>query len=408
MSSGAQENSTNNQHEHPLDSTLVAQTYPRDPAYYFEDASTVLLVGGVLFKVQLSLLMPDPKPENYDFDSCIKYLLGDPNTQLSSRGATDADAVPIPNVSARQFRHLLLALLGRPGTPEYAALFTDAQNPDRHTQEVFVRYLDIGTLARRFKIDSLGSWAQSQLRLLFKSPRPLSSNTWNKDTLLEILAFGKLWDTQFTAETETFVRFILMPSISSHLPTPNSVNIDTCASLYKDPRLAKNNHGFYGWLIAVILSRRHISAVWLNQLSRDDRLVLYALQAELMEDVQGSGYIFAAALLRTLQRSLKVTSCSACSPHISAAQKSAFGPLGDLRSGAPLDHIKHLAELPYYSQVFAETIGSPTWSCDSKCWESALVKTDELLEKIFRALNEAHESLTSNPHWQFASRSSVP
>lgn len=25
--------------------------YPRDPTYYFEDGSTILLVGGVLFKV---------------------------------------------------------------------------------------------------------------------------------------------------------------------------------------------------------------------------------------------------------------------------------------------------------------------------------------------------------------------
>lgn len=280
------------------------------------------------------------------------------------------------------------------------AFFTAAQSPDRHTQDAFVQYLDVGTLAHRFGMNNLGSWAQSQLRLLFKSARTLSNNTWEKDILLQTLTFGRLSDQQFAFETGAFVRFMLAPSISSKLPRPDAVNLGTCVSLYKDTSFLENEQTTFGWVVAVILSQGHLSDVWKKDLSLDHRLALYATRIEITECPAGYSSSSTIGYQVCALKRTKKTRCYNCSSKLSTARKSSFDQISDQSS--PSGSIQDLVDLPYYRQVFAESIDSHAWSCGLDCRSNALDEVDTEIEDVFCRLSSLHKRFIKSVYHIYA------
>ncbi|CAE6477738.1 unnamed protein product [Rhizoctonia solani] len=149
-------------------------TYPRDPKYYLNSGNVVLLIERVLFKIDVSILKAEIGPWGFYGLSPVQLLVGHNKQTLGTRGSFDP--VVVPEIKAQQFRHLLLALLGRPGDPEYMDLFTDAKDCLRHTKETFLKYLDIGYLASRLQMKRLANWAREQLLLIFNSTSRVAEN----------------------------------------------------------------------------------------------------------------------------------------------------------------------------------------------------------------------------------------
>jgi hypothetical protein len=111
----------------------ASQIYPRDPRYYFNDGGTIFLVDGVLFKVRCtsypekyqddrltcvklpaSLLAPNSSTLSFKpFTSPALVLLDSSDTSTDRSGLNDANPIVVPDITALDFRVLLLALLGR-------------------------------------------------------------------------------------------------------------------------------------------------------------------------------------------------------------------------------------------------------------------------------------------------------
>ncbi|CAE7085590.1 unnamed protein product [Rhizoctonia solani] len=257
----------------------AAQVITRDSTYYLDDGSSTLLIQNTLFKIHLSVLVPSIGPRTYNYDSCLKLLVGNSDLPANGKGS-DADPLVISTLTARQFRHLLLALLGRPGDPLYMALLTDAKDRCRHTQEVFIRYLDIGTLADRLHMWNLADWAQHQLELLLKSASQLIEKPWDAETVLQIATFGKSPDEEFSNQLHVFLRRILSPNAGGNL-TPHDLIL--CVSLYSNFEVLTVSQELFGWAFLLVLSLGHRSVAWSTKLSRANRLVLYAAQAEMVK-----------------------------------------------------------------------------------------------------------------------------
>ncbi|CAE6504215.1 unnamed protein product [Rhizoctonia solani] len=363
----------------------------RDEKYYFEDASTVLLVGEVLFKINLSLLSPKLEQGFYDPHLCIQFLTQ--GQSPTGTGKTDTDPLIVHDVTAIQFRHWLLALLGRPGDNDYMQLLTGVTNHRSQIQALFTKYLDIGTLANRFQMSDLTAWAQSQLILLFRDPTWADELDWSKDELLRISAFGECFraDHKFSLEIQTFLQYILTPSPSCSLNKWPYASV--CTSLYKSSASSGMSKVLAGWVSLFILSQGHRSPVWSGDMSRDDLLVLYAAQAELT-NLPGVLDLNLTWLTQAKDPQVGILRfcCAACFPHYQNIWSSSIGRAEPSGSVTPLEDVHDVLFLPYYRQLFARDVRSFT-PCGRQCGEKLLYVLDTHISELFRGFYQIFERL---------------
>jgi hypothetical protein len=267
------------------------------------------------------------------------------------------------------------------------SLLTAAQNPLCHNQASFVRYLDIGILADRLNMNSLKSWAQSQLRHFLELTEQawVSKSTWDKQLLLEIAAFGKSSPEDIDNGIQTLLRAILTPS--SVLTPPY---LETCVSLYKDSTFSKTSDALSGWIFVFILSLGHRSSVWLNDLTRDDRLVLLTAQAELTNLSQRSDLRINWLTEKRGELGPFNLCCGNCSHFWNPMWVSNYGKVGKLNSATPLEDIRQIMRLGDYRQTFAWAISSGTWPCQEECGKKVLRSVDERTNLLFQDFDKLH------------------
>ncbi|CAE6418314.1 unnamed protein product [Rhizoctonia solani] len=391
--------------------------YPRDPSYYFEgiSGSLVFLVGGYLFRVHPTIFAPqlEPAPKVVD---CLSYLnlLVDPDELTIGTGISDADPVIVTDIRAQQFRHLLLALTGRPGDPEYMSLLADGEKDYRHSHATFIQYLDIATLASRLRMMNLFSWAVSQLTRHINSSCWTPDGTWDKTVVIQVAGLEKstsetpefIYSSFCSVPLRIFLRHVLDPSIRD----PS----DLCIPLYKIYQdyydiEASPGLGIFGWMFAYVLSLGHQSPYWRELLTRDDRSILYMAQAELTNYVLSLGhqspywrelltrddrsilYMAQAELTNLATRpdictdwltnpldpdyNILGRSCDDCSSHCKAVWELTYGQVGDLNSNEPLKDIRHLVRLPRYRIAFKNAVHG-SWPCSNNCGIHVLNQID--------------------------------
>ncbi|KAG9120012.1 hypothetical protein FRC07_004667 [Ceratobasidium sp. 392] len=343
----------------------------RDPKYYFEDGSDVFLIDGVLFKLQGSLLTSHSDKAS-EFAGFMKKQLSGNNR----RGTSDANPVEIRNIKAPQFRNILFALLGtddaeksygkRPADAEYLSLLTDASRVNYHTQETFMRYLDINLLAVYFGMKGLEIWAHSQLELVLQSTSRLANYAWGKDTLLQAVSCANNMPkgTQDIARGMlAFVCLILSSSADPSLATQthSAANLETCVRLYKDTSLPTALPKLFGCIFTLILSLGYQSTVWKDQLTRDERAALYVAQAHFTRLNRHSE--LALEWLSSPQTTITSGEvCHMCKQHFNALWSTSFGQIGDLDSVVPLEDVAKIARLPQYRQKFADFVQTTPWN----------------------------------------------
>ncbi|KAH7334308.1 hypothetical protein B0J17DRAFT_672875 [Rhizoctonia solani] len=337
---------TNNLKSSTVSNMIVQLGLRHDEKYYFEDASTVLLVGEVLFKINLSLLSPKLEQGFYDPHLCIQFL-----TQGRSSMGTGKTTQILS-----------------PGDNDYMQLLTGATDHHSQIQALFTKYLDIGTLANRFQMSDLAAWAQSQLMLLCKDPTWVDELNWNKDQLLRINA--------------NFLQYILTPSPSCSLAKCPYAGV--CNSLYKSSASSSMSKVLAGWAPVPI---------WSGDMSRDDLLVLYAAQAELT-NLPGILDLNLTWLTRAKDPQVGILRfcCVTCFPHYQNIWSSSIGRAEPSGSMTPLEDVHDVLLLPYYRQLFARDVRSFT-PCRRQCGEKLLYILDTHISELFGGFYKIFERL---------------
>ncbi|KAH7334309.1 hypothetical protein B0J17DRAFT_720720 [Rhizoctonia solani] len=365
-------------------------TYPQDPEYYLNGGNVVLLIEGILFKIDVSILKAEMGSWVFYGPSPVQLLVGR-NTQIF--GSTNLDPVVVPEIKAQQFRHLLLALLGRPGDPEYMNLLTDAKDSLRHTKETFLKYLDIGYLASRIQLKRLAGWAKEQLLLIFNSTSRVAENIWGADTLLQLATLAASANEEFHSKAHIFLRYSLSPWTVLSIDLCSAFLVDRYILLFKDPAVLETSKELFGWVFLFVLSLGHESKKWREQLALKDRAVLYAAELEMTSLCDYQDLDVAWLLPPNHTAWYLDICCDSCWEHCESTWDSSFGQVGLLDSSMLLSDIRMLLLLPRFRQAFAKAAHSPQWPCKARCGETVLASADQKFTQLCLDMSTVYEDL---------------
>ncbi|KAF8601518.1 hypothetical protein BDV93DRAFT_558355 [Ceratobasidium sp. AG-I] len=135
-------------------SEVTVSSITRHTQYYFPDGSLVLQVGGVLFKVQASLLAQESKVfRDMSILAAAQHApnIHDEHGDSNGEGCCDGNPIIISGVSPFAFKNFIFMFYGRPTDPEFLAMMTDSTTTtENHSTIYFNQYLDIADLSHRF------------------------------------------------------------------------------------------------------------------------------------------------------------------------------------------------------------------------------------------------------------------
>ncbi|CAE6480174.1 unnamed protein product [Rhizoctonia solani] len=301
ISSPAEE-SMNNQNTPPdFGDSLVTSTHPKDEIYYQPNRSGVFLVDGVLFEnnVRLSLftLLRNNKVQATAIFGSRLGVTPKSNKKFSPmyledilpRLSESSDSSPIEllGITKKQFRTYLLLITGLPYDKAYLSLLMDYSIPENHSQDLFLRYLDIVAVAPRLGMIKLEEWAinalQTMLTKLGHSFYQISHN-WNYAGLVQLRELTR--NTNLDSPVRAFIQYLIY-RIAQNIRRNQSTGSGSSktadlAELYQGFKNSNDDNALLGCVFLNVLSLGHRSQVW-SHLTRDDKAILYAAQALLTD-----------------------------------------------------------------------------------------------------------------------------
>ncbi|KAG8758552.1 hypothetical protein FRC11_003470 [Ceratobasidium sp. 423] len=340
---------TNNQNPPPDDASTTTFTYPRDARYYQPDGSGTFLVEGVLFKATAIFgSRPEVAPgSNRKF---VPAYIEDILPIISHSG--DTSPIEIRGITKKQFQTYLLLITGLPYSDDYLPLLVDYLTPEKHTQDLFLRYLDIATVAPRLGMTKLEAWAMNALHIVFTE----SANSfrripydWKYSTLVQLRELTR--ETNLDLPVRAFIQYLIHRIVQDIRHNQGasgcSSKIADLIEIYQGFKKSGDDDALLGCVFLNILSLGHRSQVW-SDLTRDDKAILYAAQAQLTslpeEFVPGS-----LAWVTKPDPGLAQQLCDACQLRLSGVWDKIFSECNEgLGSNIPLKDVLFLAEMPEY------------------------------------------------------------
>ncbi|KAF8593404.1 hypothetical protein BDV93DRAFT_549543 [Ceratobasidium sp. AG-I] len=397
---------TNNQNRVPELNTMLnnmaLQSRTRDPEYYYDDGNVVFLVGDVLFKLHKSILLS----RMYVYSYAGTYMDGpvDPPPKITRsdierrvKGTSDSDPFIISEVTIQQFRWFLLLLMGTPDDPSYESRFMPANGAANYTKDDFLCYLGISHMTRHFGMYKLGSWSDSRLSLVLESATGFVNTGWDKETLTQA---GYFPSEEFSMTTEDDLRIFAWLALSTSIPSnpitsqpPLLSNLDTCVAIFKDPGLLKGT-SLFGYVFTVILSLGHRSSTWTNQLTREDRTVLYAAQVHLTS-LGGDSNLDLSWISQPSYQDWGYF-CTSCTDLVDTVWDTTFAKCSSLNYNVPLEDISRLVLLPSCRQLFIDSTRSDPKLCVHQCAHNVWDYIDRKLLGTFYYMADKHNYFVEN------------
>lgn len=326
-------------------------SYQHDPNYYYPDGSTVILVGDVLFKFQLSLVLG-----SCNIHTASGRIPEDSTLQRQLTNSSDNNPAKLEGFTPNQFRNFLSVVLGLPSDPGYLALLTGAQDVTKHESDLLVKYLDITLLSHQFRMIELEEWARKQLKLVLRSSHKFIRSEWDKTTLYQLHSYARTSEDIETS-VKAFIQYFI--SASTHEDQQLSLvvpsNFSTCIELYKDDTLKKRDPILFGCAFAAIVSQHH--QTWTSPLTQRDRALLYVAQVQLTpitKELQSLRWL--QAPVSELPFFTRI--CSACRSELPRFWIITFGKCQSLGSHILLEDISLLARLPQYFHTLSQAWGN--------------------------------------------------
>ncbi|KAL5638483.1 hypothetical protein ACGC1H_005238 [Rhizoctonia solani] len=362
--------STNNQNpppDFPSDS-LITSAHPKDTWYYQPDGSGVLLVDGVLFKVQATAIFGSrPNSVVHSNRGFTPMYLEDILPRLS--GSSDASPIELPGITRTQFQTYLLLITGLPYDEEYLSLLMDYLTPDKYNPELPLRYFDIMAVAPRLGMTKLEEWAINALHTIFtKSTHSFCRipHNWRYDDFLRLRELAR--KTTLDSPVRAFIQYLIY-KIAQDIRSNQDVGdcsskITGLVEIYQGLKRSNDDNALLGCVFLNILSLGHRSQVW-SSLTRDDKSILYAAQVQLTDlprvFIPGS----LAWLAKPDPEQAQVL-CVGCRSSLSVLWNEIFGECNEgIGSTTPLKDVLFLTAMPEYfwtlwSKMNEATLGSCT------------------------------------------------
>ncbi|QRV97389.1 The BTB (BR-C, ttk and bab)/POZ (Pox virus and Zinc finger) domain [Ceratobasidium sp. AG-Ba] len=365
----------------------------RDGNYYFEDGSIVIRVEHILFKIHRSLLASHSELFEGMFQIPVPQDSKESDSPGEVDGATDKSPVVIPDIKAAQFRNLLLYIYGTTSNTEYRALVQDTIDESACTPTLFRRYLDIASLAQRFCMAVIESWALKQLKKLLRFSKKLSGLPWSNSDIFDSLAYSSLtFDQEFQHDLHNLICCSVyncyLPCLDPSRKRSGRSLSTRLGQLYNHPTLKQQDPALFGFVFCMVLSAGYQSSIW-QGMTRDERAKLYAAQTQLtpLPSTLPIGWVQNPSELSSSIPNESRPSCfSSCSQNF-VQKVNQIIKRGEFVEELPLRGITAMCKLPTYRQQLAE---SPKPSNECVCTLKMLEKIDLKLDALFTELAEIH------------------
>ncbi|KAL0574941.1 hypothetical protein V5O48_007015 [Marasmius crinis-equi] len=141
-------------------------TLKRDPTYYFEDGSCVLLVQDTLFNVHRTILSKD--------NSSFSTMFTLPQGSTEAEGRSDDNPIVLTGDRPSEFRNFLWALYSLP--PDLCVVYSSSADLNL--------LIDIARISNKYSFKSLETWSLDAVQgYVDRKPSPLLNGLSNSPTL---------------------------------------------------------------------------------------------------------------------------------------------------------------------------------------------------------------------------------
>ncbi|KAG8740559.1 hypothetical protein FRC12_015955 [Ceratobasidium sp. 428] len=249
----------------------------------------------------------------------------------------------------------------------------------------FKRYLDIASLAHRFCMDSVETWALGQFKGVMRSAKGISNSSPDYTDLFGALEYSKLTsDRELERDARNLAQCCIsnINSATRTLP-PNPISCNALVRIYKDPLLKQKDPALFGHAFCVVLSAGHLSMIW-KALTRDDRSKLLAAQVYLtpLPSTLPTGWIHN---LSEISEAVNTQSRQNCFVNCSRSFINRFAQIingSDLLKDSPLVGVTAVSKLATHRQSMAETFKVAKCGCASQLLAAIDLKMDTLLTEL--------------------------
>ncbi|KAG9092566.1 hypothetical protein FS749_015612 [Ceratobasidium sp. UAMH 11750] len=351
----------------------------RDNGYYFDDGSVIFRVENTLFKIHATRLT--------SVSEVLHDMLQLPQSPDFIEGTHDTNPVPLLDVKAEQFRNLLYIFYESPVDPDLIVFMSGASNMRNSSPEAFRRYLDITSLARRYLMQTIESWAYAQLQILSATTSRIRQLP--PSHLRDALNYAKIRCS--SSRDDEFLRSIRNALACSMCGTPLGGD---CLEIYQNPSTA--DRFLYALSYTCLLSLGYESTQWIT-LTRDDRAILYASQVRL-SPLPGSLPFRPLASVTDIIESVddKGQPLSLCTHTTSILSSVWVSNVKKWQSKILREGMHKIRALPSNRMELAEAFEAAPCQCAEQCSKKVLAKVDWLVESLLYKLVDFRETLLKN------------
>ncbi|KAG8794841.1 hypothetical protein FRC12_020920 [Ceratobasidium sp. 428] len=376
----------------PVPAPPPAET--RDSEYYYEDGSVILLVEDVLFKVHGSLL----KAQSEVFRDMLTSPSGGSDAKLE--GLTDDRPIEVPEITAREFRYLLMVFYSLDPSPSHK-LFLGARGikePAR-ARESFDILSNVARLADKFCMADIEKWAVGQLKSLLETSTTrvatgAKAELENEHPLIFHLALQYAIarsDTSLIYSTRILNQYYY--TLPPHVSTANL--------FYFLGKFQEEDPSLFGFLFITILNLGQEG--WQQEcFTKDERIIFFAAHYRLTPLPESLGKDLKLPLLvkpsYTKAGYLKEfgdENCAGnCQQRLSTAWKASFNSnyYHDVTSSESMKPTTQLGRLPILRFEFANAIRANS-ACKNGCNIKALATLDVNISALFKRLADYYREV---------------
>ncbi|KAG8715283.1 hypothetical protein FRC09_016753 [Ceratobasidium sp. 395] len=363
----------------------------RDSGYYYEDGSVVLLVEDTLFKVQGSLL----KAQSEIFRNLLALPSSD--SEASLEGLADDRPIKVPEVTVREFRHLLMVFYSLPSHKLFLGM-RGIKEPAR-AWESFEILANVARLADKFSMADIEKWAVSQLKsLLETSTTRIATGAKAEMEGRHPLVFHLALRYAIAKSDTSLIRSTRNLNQYYYILPPN----ESAANLFNFlGKFQEVDSSLFGFLFITILNLGHKG--WEQDcFTKDERTIFFAAHYHLTPLPESLGKDLTLPLVvkpsYTKAGYLKEfgdEKCAGnCQQRLSTAWKASFDSnyYQDVTSSEALKPITQLGRLPILRFEFANAIRANN-ACKNGCSTKALAKLDVDTSTLFLRLADYYSGV---------------
>jgi hypothetical protein len=272
---------------------------------------------------------------------------------------------------------------------DYQSLVLEVPSNITSNYSGFMPYLNIASLAHRFCMTSIETWALGQFkRVMCSSALHISHWYWHNDELLGALLYVKLTsDRELEHHVRNMIQCYIQHRVSSPVLSEDEWKAVRLVEFYQLPLLKQQDPALFGHIFCVVLSVvGHKTSLW-KRFDRDTRYKLLAAHVYLtpLPSTLPTSWIHnTSEISAAIEVPARPGCFNECSRRFNDALSKTFNSTycSELKRDSPLSGVTALCKLATHRQSLSEEFRHTKCQCANKMLSVIDLKMDALFSEI--------------------------